>query len=647
VGDFQKPRPVSAAPNFKFEREDWTSFRTIDGLQQKAGVPKGKLRRLVLKELTDNALDSGARIVKAAPLPAGGYIIEDNGPGIDGPPEEIARLFSIRRPMLSTKLWRLPSRGALGNGLRVVAGAVLASQGTLTVTTGERRIRLRPEHDGSTTVVGVETVRFASGTKVEIAFGPALPSDDENDVLLWAQIAQLFASVGTSYRGKPSPWWYEAASFHELLLASGNRPVRELIAALDGCGGDRADEIVDEAGLSRALCQDVTPGQAKTLLHVAWGYATPVRPQRLGAVGREMFHNFAYACVRGVNGDQAEIPYVVEARAKLTDEMSIDVCVNRTPVTGAIEVARDKRDIDAFGCGLSHTIAKAPKDKQFAIWLHITTPYMPITSDGKEPDLTPFLASIQAAVSRVIRKAHKPTPEPDNGSLLPKRRRGRQSPADEAAHRRAVKRFCKLVLQIKSTLDFGVGSRGYCYLLEQHGLGKGDFDAAEKLITACRKSGDLPLDICAEDESRASIGVEEIDKLGVTDKVDSLVDQFINHAHEGYLPISVWDDLKVYVEVATEKLDLRNLFEPVCRELHVPITNLKGWSDVNARAVVMRRFAYWHARGKKCVLLVCGDHDPGGLLITKTMRKNLNDLAGAMQKNYRIDWQAVDAIDLA
>jgi hypothetical protein len=33
--------------NLKFERADWTSFRTVDGLQQKAGVPQSKLRRLV------------------------------------------------------------------------------------------------------------------------------------------------------------------------------------------------------------------------------------------------------------------------------------------------------------------------------------------------------------------------------------------------------------------------------------------------------------------------------------------------------------------------------------------------------------------------------------------------------------------------
>jgi hypothetical protein len=39
------------------ERHDWALFRNIDGLQQKAGVPAARLRRLVLKELADNAPD--------------------------------------------------------------------------------------------------------------------------------------------------------------------------------------------------------------------------------------------------------------------------------------------------------------------------------------------------------------------------------------------------------------------------------------------------------------------------------------------------------------------------------------------------------------------------------------------------------------
>jgi hypothetical protein len=88
--DFQVSNGPSAcqpAPeNLKFERADWTSFRTVEGLQQKAGVTQSKLRRLVLKELADNALDTGAR-VRIGQLPGGGYFIEDDGSGIEGQPE--------------------------------------------------------------------------------------------------------------------------------------------------------------------------------------------------------------------------------------------------------------------------------------------------------------------------------------------------------------------------------------------------------------------------------------------------------------------------------------------------------------------------------------------------------------------------------
>ena len=116
------------------------------------------------------------------------------------------------------------------------------------------------------------------------------------------------------------------------------------------------------------------------------------------------------------------------------------------------------------------------------------------------------------------------------------------------------------------------------------------------------------------------------------------------------MPISLWDELDVYIEVATEKLDLRNLFEPVCHELHVPITNFKGWSDLNARAAMMRRFAYWARRGKKCVLLLCGDHDPGGLHITEKMLKNLKTSPGrsagrACESSHHSIWLNADFID--
>jgi hypothetical protein len=182
-----------------FERQDWTLFRSVEGLQQKAGVSAKLLRRLVIKELGDNALDTGAAIKfgQTGSSPDKFYV-EDAGPGLDGTPEQIAELFSILRPMRSSKLLRLPQRGALGNGLRVVAGAVLASEGSLIVISRNRRIVLQPRADGHTAVVEVTAVDYPIGTHIEISFGPALPRD--GDALVWIRRANAAATAGESSR---------------------------------------------------------------------------------------------------------------------------------------------------------------------------------------------------------------------------------------------------------------------------------------------------------------------------------------------------------------------------------------------------------------------------------------------------------------
>ena len=214
---------------------------------------------------------------------------------------------------------------------------------------------------------------------------------------------------------------------------------------------------------------------------------------------------------------------------------------------------------------------------------------------------------------------------------LPRRGRGRRTSESEAQYQSQRATFCRLILQIRSTMDFEVGSRGWCYILEQHGLTKGDFGAAQALITDCRKTGELRLDICAEDDSRETVGLQgDLNDPDVEREAQDWINYVRDRAHQSYTPFAFWDELDVYVEVAVEKLDLRNLFEPVCAEFFVPITNFKGWSDLNSRAAMMRRFAAHEAAGQRGVLLLCGDHDPGGLAITGTMSKNLHDLAAAV-----------------
>ena len=69
----------SKPEDFKFERPEWTLFRDLSTLPQKACVPLRELYCLVLKELTDNALDAGSE-VKVGELSDGGFYIEDDGP---------------------------------------------------------------------------------------------------------------------------------------------------------------------------------------------------------------------------------------------------------------------------------------------------------------------------------------------------------------------------------------------------------------------------------------------------------------------------------------------------------------------------------------------------------------------------------------
>jgi len=132
-------KKAAAASPILYERPDWRLFIDKRTLPQKAGCEPWQLGRAVLKELVDNALDAGAGNVTLTG-DATHCIVSDDGPGID--PAEVSRLFAVNRPLVSSKLRRLPTRGMLGNGLRVVMGAVVALGGTITVTTRGRRYEL-------------------------------------------------------------------------------------------------------------------------------------------------------------------------------------------------------------------------------------------------------------------------------------------------------------------------------------------------------------------------------------------------------------------------------------------------------------------------------------------------------------------------
>ena len=100
-----------------------------------------------------------------------------------------------------------------------------------------------------------------------------------------------------------------------------------------------------------------------------------------------------------------------------------------------------------------------------------------------------------------------------------------------------------------------------------------------------------------------------------------------------YNPFFFSDYQEKYIELLVEKIDLKGIFKPLCEKYHIPYANSKGWADINGRADMMQRFKVWEESGKQCVLLYCGDHDPGGLHISDKIIKNLKDLENAADWN--------------
>ena len=111
----------------------------------------------------------------------------------------------------------------------------------------------------------------------------------------------------------------------------------------------------------------------------------------------------------GARYPRAEIPFVVEVWADAfqtgRDNVALVTCVNRTPITGTIYCFRKQKALRVYGCGLN-VVIEVPKG-DYHLVVNVTTPYCPITTDGKEPDLRPFAEPVASAVTKAIRRARK------------------------------------------------------------------------------------------------------------------------------------------------------------------------------------------------------------------------------------------------
>jgi hypothetical protein len=224
-------KTTTAAQQTTFDEiPDWVDFLNADTLPRKGGFERSQIARVVLKEVFDNALDEGPAVEYTYDAETHTYVISDNGRGID--PAMVARLFCVNRAMASTKRFRhLPLRGMLGNGLRVVMGAVCAYQGTIAVTTRGHRLSLRVNKvTGMTEVVADEAVADQPGTKVEISLSVFTGMEER-----YVQQA-IAASGGNVYTGPARPEWFDATDLG--LLLRRNTTVAEVLADIFGIESD-------------------------------------------------------------------------------------------------------------------------------------------------------------------------------------------------------------------------------------------------------------------------------------------------------------------------------------------------------------------------------------------------------------------------
>jgi hypothetical protein len=396
-----------------FTQPDWQLFTNINTLPQQAGVSKHLLPRLIAKELTDNALDTGAKVEIHQENPElfkDTIIIRDFGQGFKGSDAEIAHLFSLKRPLTSSKRLRLPLRGALGNGLRVVVATIYCMGGELTVATQGRVLKIIPQDDGTSQYERVSDFE-GEGTEIRVTIPDNFFGEE---ILAWAKLS-LQINQGEIYADKTNPFWYDSDSFYHLLLSL---PIEynlaDFLLFFDKINEKKAREVLKKS-LPSLLFRpnELNREQSDLILNALREISKPLLPKKLGAIGQLTdfqayqieYTQFELQTTKGQFS--AEIPVVIEAFAKVAERNDCQFFVNRTCITGEVGMSINDKKVWLYGCGLSQNLEIQKLKNPISLWVNVLTPYMPIVSNGKEPDFSIIGESIEKVVQKVLNQFKK------------------------------------------------------------------------------------------------------------------------------------------------------------------------------------------------------------------------------------------------
>ena len=393
------------------EQQDWMRFLTSEGLAEKAGCPKSMFPKMIVKEFADNAADIGGYTYKID-LTDQVIAIKNGDEGIS--PNEVRRIFSIKRPLRSSKHWRRGERGALGNGIRAALAGCRICNVKLNVVSQGYNHSVALQNDGEVEIKTSDH-KPTQGTSVVLRFTNSRGLDPSIEDFLKPQfLTQKTKTLG----GKPLPSWFKAEDINVLLMS--------LPRAITV--GEFADQFnVTKSALRLDLSSPVTDIPAEALLDEL--VANELKTSINGLPKNT--YDGKYSKFDGVYQDgKAKIPYTVSAwgwaeEAQRNEGVhQISVLMNGTIMLGTLDLDVKSGRIKLYDGRYNNSDNRYKQlslGRSWRVTLSISSPFIPIISSGKAPDLIgAFGHGIFEVLYKSMRAAQKLPPKPKASGITVK-----------------------------------------------------------------------------------------------------------------------------------------------------------------------------------------------------------------------------------
>jgi len=156
-------------------------------------------------------------------------------------------------------------------------------------------------------------------------------------------------------------------------------------------------------------------------------------------------------------------------------------------------------------------------------------------------------------------------------------------------------------------------------------------------LSTWRKAGLIPYNVFA-DGTRVHLSDPSI---------SSSLDEALRNTASVYRK-NYWIEQPLYVEVWLEKDAISGVLYHEAAKLGVPVFVCRGFASLSALHQCAQEFREQERRGKRCLVLYFGDHDPSGVAIDKNARESMRDLFGVNVEFRRVAVtpQQIDEHDL-